>query len=243
MKLEEYIENFFGIFYPDRCPVCDDVMPEVPEGKPLICSKCKGKVKYVISPRCLKCGKQIYTMEEEFCTDCKEKPHLYTQGIGVFAYDEKIKQSMYRFKYSNRRSYAAFYAQAIWRNYSHIINRWQIDVIIPVPLHKSKLRKRGYNQAELIATSLSKISKIPVDKEILARTKNTKAMKELNDKERINNLINAFKITADEVKYKRALLIDDIYTTGATIDRCAESLIDGGACKVYFAAVCIGNGF
>lgn len=232
------------IFYPDRCPVCEKIIPHMPgESKMIICEKCNGKLHYIKSPRCLKCGKQIYSENEEFCSDCKRVEHFFEQGIGAFGYDDNIKESMYRFKYSNQREYATFYADAIIRRYEHMIRRWGVEVIIPVPMYKYKELLRGYNQAELIANELGKNLNIQVNSNILKRIRKTKPMKELNDEERIKNLQNAFKISQNIVEYKKILLVDDIYTTGATIDECSRLLLDAGASKIYFACACIGNGF
>ena len=231
-------------FYQRRCPVCEEILPDLPgKNNRNVCLKCNVKLHYIGTPRCLKCGKQIYSMNEEYCSDCQNKAHLFKQGISVFAYDEKIKQTMYRFKYSNRREYAEFFGSAIAQRHGCLIRRWKPQVIIPVPLYKIKYRKRGYNQAGLIADVLGRNLNIPVEHKILIRTRMTRAMKELNDEERVKNLQNAFKLTTNIVEYKKVLLVDDIYTTGATIDACCEALIAGGAEEIYFASACIGNGF
>lgn len=224
--------------------MCENVLPDMPgEHKMRVCMKCNEKLHYIGALRCLRCGKKLYSEKEEFCNDCKTKSHLFKQGVGVFAYDDKIKQAMYRFKYSNRRDYANFFGETIAARHGYLIRRWQPQVIIPIPLYKIKYFQRGYNQAELIANVLGRELEIPVDKEILVRAKKTRAMKELNDEERVKNLQNAFKLSENIVKYKKILLVDDIYTTGATIDACSEVLLAGGAKEVYFASVCIGNGF
>ena len=105
------------------------------------------------------------------------------------------------------------------------------------------MKKRGYNQAELIANELSQMTHIPVDSDILKRVVNTTPQKELNDKERAKNLKNAFQVNEYIVQYKKIVLVDDIYTTGATLDACAKALKEAGAEKIYFVAACIGTGF
>lgn len=232
------------ILYPKRCPVCDDILPDTPlvNGRN-VCLKCNEKLHYITSPRCYVCGKQLYNMNDEYCTDCKNKKHLFKQGVGVFGYDERIKFSMYRFKYSNRREYAKFYGEAIVSRYGHLIRSWNPEVIIPVPMYKIKKLQRGYNQAELVADEVGNLLHRPVDKKILVRTRRTEAMKELNDEERVKNLQNAFKITESIVKYKKVLIVDDIYTTGTTIDTCSDVLLRAGVEEIFYASVCIGNGF
>lgn len=232
------------IFYPKVCPVCESILPDVPgENKDGVCIRCNSRLHYIKSPKCLKCGKQIYEMNQEFCCDCKNKKHEFVQGAGVFAYDEEIKKSIYRFKYSNQREYSHFYARAIVNRLGYQIRHWMPDIIIPIPLNRIKYLKRGYNQAELVARSVGDLLDIPVDSKLLIRTRNTRPMKELNDEERVKNLQNAFKIRSDIVKYNKVLLLDDIYTTGATIDACSALLKEAGAKEIFFVSVCIGNGF
>ncbi len=189
------------------------------------------------------CGKQLDDELAEVCSDCGRRCHSFIRGVGALAYTKEIKQSMYRFKYSNRREYAVFYADMLVKLKGHIIMSWKPDVIIPVPLHAARYRKRGYNQAALVAEEIGKMLKIPVEEKLLTRTVNTAPQKELNDKERTKNTKNAFQATHNIVKYKRVLLVDDIYTTGATLDACSDALTNAGAAQVYFAAVCIGRGF
>lgn len=208
-----------------------------------MCGDCAGKLKYITSPSCMVCGKQLDDELAEVCSDCGRRCHSFIRGVGALAYTKEIKQSMYRFKYSNRREYAVFYADMLVKLKGHIIMSWKPDVIIPVPLHAARYRKRGYNQAALVAEEIGKMLKIPVEEKLLTRTVNTAPQKELNDKERTKNTKNAFQATHNIVKYKRVLLVDDIYTTGATLDACSDALTNAGAAQVYFAAVCIGRGF
>ena len=105
---------------------------------------------------------------------------------------------------------------------------WSPDVIIPVPIHISKYKERGFNQAGLIAQALGRAMQIPVDEEYLVRIVKTQPMKELSNRERIKNLQNAFQVREKVVRYRKVLIVDDIYTTGATFDACAAVLKDAG---------------
>lgn len=153
-----------------------------------------------------------------------------------------MKKSMYAFKYNGRREYATFYAQSVVDQFGHIINSFNADYLMPVPLHAAKLNKRGYNQAQDFAEELSKLLKIPMST-ALVRTKNTRPMKEMSDKGRADNIKNAFKLKREDMKGKKIILVDDIYTTGMTMDECAKVLLDAGVASVYFITVCIGRGF
>ncbi len=154
-----------------------------------------------------------------------------------------MRESIGRFKYENRREYGDFYVREMLGSCKEAVRSWNIDLIIPIPLHRSRRRTRGFNQAELIARKLGKELGIPVSADTLLRSRKTKPQKELNDQERRNNLKNAFKIGKNDLEFKKILLIDDIYTTGSTIDAAASVLLDHGAEKVYFLSISIGRGY
>jgi ComF family protein len=154
-----------------------------------------------------------------------------------------VRWSVYQFKYYNRRIFAEYYAKEWWRIYGDKLREWEIDVIIPIPLHRKRRRKRGYNQSEILAEELGKRCNVPVEHHSVVRVVNTRPQKELNDKERKKNLTQAFRVTNHWKKAKNVLLIDDIYTTGNTIDSVAQILKQKGAEKVYFLTISIGQGF
>jgi ComF family protein len=116
------------------------------------------------------------------------------------------------------------------------------QAIIPVPIHRSRLRQRGYNQAELVAKELSRLTGIPMYGKLVKRTKKTVPQKMLNPNERQNNLKKAFNIDSNVVKLNKTILIDDIYTTGSTIDAVAMELKRHGVKSVFFITLCIGEG-
>lgn len=197
----------------------------------------------VYEPVCKKCGKPIENNRQEYCGDCTGKKHSYQQGKAVFLYRAGIKKSMYRFKYSNRREYALFYARRAAHMYGDWVLKNKIEVIVPIPMYSGKRRRRGYNQAEVFARALGKELGIPVDAGIVKRIRNTMPQKSLNDKERQRNLKNAFQLATNIVKYSQILLVDDIYTTGSTMDAVADVLLCGGAQNIYYICISIGSGF
>lgn len=232
------------MIFPARCPICDDVLYEKNKiDRPLVCPECFKKITFIEQPFCFKCGKPLDDSSREYCNDCVEKDHFFTRGFAAFAYSEAMKASMYGFKYNNRREYGKYYAKAIVARYGALIRQWDADVIIPVPLHKRKEKSRGYNQAEVLAMELSKELGIFFDNKILERVRYTVPQKELKDKERIKNIKNAFQIRKNGLEYSKIVLVDDIYTTGTTIDECAKVLIQAGASQVYFLTACVGKGF
>ena len=232
--------NILDWIYPRRCPVCDGILEKK---EPYICRKCAGKLKPVEEPRCRKCSKPIRSWTEEYCVECGKGKHAYEKGYAVYPYHGPIQGSLMRFKYAQRQEYAGFYAQAIRIYGGDAIQRMQPEALVPVPIHKKKLRARGYNQAEVLARQLTDQTGIPMDADLVLRKKNTLPQKELDHEERRRNLREAFALKHPDKKlpYKRILLVDDIYTTGSTVDALAALLKQAGAEEVCFVAVAIGN--
>ena len=236
MKIKEALAS---IVFPPRCPVCDEV---IHVGKDT-CDDCRKKVVCIGEPVCKKCGKPLENQRREYCSDCARKQHYFSQGKAVFVYQGEISQSMYRFKYSNKREYASYYAKEAARIYGGWIRRKQIEAIVPVPMYRWKKKGRGYNQAAVFAMALGERMQLPVEKRMVKRIRNTTPQKELNDVERKANLKKAFQLVPDIVKYKKILIVDDIYTTGSTIDAVAEVLLQAGVEEIYFLCISIGEGF
>lgn len=227
------------LIYPRRCPVCQDIVPE----QKLICPECQKKLPYVRQPRCMKCGKSVDTMEQEYCGDCQRIKKHYKRGYPVFVYAAPVKQGVMAMKYQNRREYAGFYSQEMLRLFGAEWRELRLDGIIPIPIHSHRLRRRGYNQAELLAKPVSCQLQVPLYNKLLVRSIDTLPQKELDDKERMKNLKKAFLFRENAVELKKVLLVDDIYTTGSTIEACTEVLMQGGVEQVYYTSVCIGRGY
>ncbi len=225
------------LLFPLRCPVCDRIVR--PFGKK-ICPECCGVLKVAKAPWCMKCGKQLQ-QEEEFCKDCRTMQHEYVRGRALYEY-ESVAPSIYRFKYAGRQEYADFFGEEIVNNLHDFIERVGAEALVPVPLHSKRFRKRGYNQAELLAKAVSRYSGIPVYRKLLVRSKNTVPLKYQNPVERQNNLKKAFNIAQNDVKLKTIIVVDDIYTTGSTIDEVTRTLKAAGVSDVYFLALACGTG-
>ncbi len=236
--LQKLYKICLQLLFPLRCPVCDDIV--TPSGEK-ICLDCMKKLRYVTPPRCMKCGKKLFEEEQEYCHDCSVRKHLFVCGRALYEYGS-VAASVYRFKYGNRREYADFYGEEIGRYLGQFISQVQPDALIPIPLHRARKRKRGYNQALLLANAISRYTGVPVCDKILVRIKNTVPQKQLNPIERQNNLKKAFHIEKNDVKLKTVILIDDIYTTGSTMDEAASVLLEAGVEKVYFITLACGAG-
>lgn len=235
------VDIVLDLVYPRRCPVCGSVLRHAKRSG-YICPLCRRKLHYVEAPQCLRCGKHIESSEQEYCEDCMRIPKHFTKGFPVFVYEGALKNSLLAFKYKNKREYAAFYAEEIVGRYGTQLAKIHADAWVPVPVHRKRYRKRGYNQAALIAKELSKRTQIPCYEHVLVRIVQTHVQKTLNDKQRYQNLKNAFKCQQNSVKLRKVILVDDIYTTGATIEACTRELLRTGVEQVYYVSVSIGEG-
>ena len=193
-------------------------------------------------PRCKKCGKPIRKETEEYCYDCKRTEHYYEWGRSLWIHKEPVNEAIYAFKYKNKRIYGKIFARELAMVYGKCLKEENVELIIPIPLHKSRRRERGYNQTEILAKYLSEYTGIEVDQTSLVRNKRTSPQKHYNDKERKKNIRHAFTLKK-EIHAKSVLLIDDIYTTGSTIDEAARMLKKSGVINICFLTISVGQGY
>ena len=244
----EYIKRSAkDILFPPRCAICDEL---VEPGAGHICRKCKGRLNYVSGTVCLRCGRSIISEEEQYCPECQKRERTFDGGFPVFNYVPPVSDSIVRMKYHDRQEYSEFYAEEIVKRFGERFRLLGIDVILPVPIHRDKYKTRGYNQAGLIARGISEMTRITFSERILIRNLNTEPQKELGEVERERNLRSAFEVDEAELgkmnsklgkNIKTVLLVDDIYTTGATIEACTRVLRSAGIKKVYYTSASIGK--
>ena len=231
------------LFYPSRCMVCNELLSSR-EKKYGLCAVCRPLVSVIKEPFCMKCGKKLSDDTLEYCEDCEEsgQRRFFSAGRGVYLYDGVMREIMYRFKYKNKRYYAGYFARQAKSLYRRWIDEIRPDLILPVPMYRGKMKKRGYDQAQCFAKALSGVFDIPEGKDILSRNRSTLPQKGLSGAARRLNLKNAFHIRGNLIQSKRVLLVDDIYTTGSTVDAAAEALVTAGAADVCCMYICVGSG-
>lgn len=180
----------------------------------------------------------------EYCLDCSRHPRNFDSGMAVLNYNEAAKHSLAAIKYKNRREYLDFYAELVDYRLAKKVHYLKPEVLIPVPVHPSRWRRRGFNQAFELAWRLAKRWDIPVEARMLIRTRRTMPQRNLNPGERLKNLQEAFAVNPRWMKRypvpATVLLVDDIYTTGSTIEACARVLKQAGVKRIYFVTICIG---
>ncbi len=225
------------LLFPLRCPMCDEIV--TPFGEK-ICPACRWKRRLLTGSYCMKCGKKVEE-QREFCGDCRTRKHEFVRGRALYEY-ESVTGSLYRFKYGGRQEYADFYGEELAFYLGDFVRSIRPDALIPIPIHPDRLRRRGYNQAVLLARSLGHRVNVPVLENYLLRVRNTVPLKRLNPQERQNNLKKAFNIRENDVKLNTVILVDDIFTTGSTVDEAARTLSAAGVQRVYFVALACGAG-
>ena len=217
------------LLFPRRCPICDRIV--TPAGEK-ICLECLKKIRPIAAPWCMICGKGL-SEAGELCEACRRgRMHAFRRARALYDYPS-VARSIYRFKYEGRREYKDFYGEEMAKYLGDYVRGTGAEGLIPVPLHPRRLRRRGYNQAKELAEIMGRELGLPVFDKILFRVKYTAPLKEQNYKERQNNLKKAFLVRQNDVKLKTIILVDDIFTTGTTVDEAAAALMEGGIPNVY----------
>ena len=248
MNLKKILNYIINFIFPRRCVICDKVLP-FGEGisSLFLCFDCMNSIDFIDEPYCKKCGSKIKNTNKTFCDRCEmqyeKNKSNYNYGFGLCRYTNKIKNSLHKIKYSGRKEYLEFYGKSIANMFYKKIKNLNIDVFIPVPIHKKRLIIRNYNQAYILATYISEHLKkynidIPVDNEFLTREKYTTNLNKLDQSGRKNELTNAFFVKKNN-KYKNICIIDDIYTTGSTIENMSGVLKKIGVSNIYFLVIAV----
>ena len=234
------LQRMLDVIFPRTCPVCGKALVA---SEQLVCDLCKRKATLITEPTCRRCGKSIAKTSDEYCFDCKKRGEVhYDKGFAVWEYDKYMKESVARFKYSGRREYGDYFVSEVLYHYGSQLKQLELDAILPIPLHKEKQRFRGFNQAEILARVIGKKLGIPVIPEMLVRNKKTLPQKDLSAAERLKNLSGAFAAGEIPEGIRSVILVDDIYTTGSTIEACARALRASGISRVYFVVICMTGG-
>ena len=231
--------SLIDFFYPKRCPVCLDALPP---GKQLICAPCVRKIRRVAGPVCYLCGRPLSDENEEYCRSCRRRRPSFVKCMAYAEYSSPAMRRMIaEVKYHGDCQLLDYPCLDFAKRKANEVRGYGIEALIPVPVHKERLLIRGYNQAEEIADRLSAVWKIPVDAGYLCRVKRTAAQKELTDTERMTNLFDAFRLSGEPGRYGAVILVDDIYTTGSTLESCTRVLMRAGVKRVFGAVLLTGR--
>lgn len=236
------VETLLDIIYPKNCIFCKKGIFD--EGNDsYICQECFENIAKNLPPFCLKCGRHLESIDntEGICQNCLKENFNFDCAWSVCFFDGIIKDLIHKFKYSNKTLLAKSFARLFFdfiMNFNIPISIY--DIMLPVPLHKTRLREREYNQSELLAKELRKFFPLEASKDNVIRIRNTKSQTNLDKTMRRKNTLGAFKvINTDVFKEKNILIIDDLLTTGATTSELAKTLKESGAKKVSVLTLAI----
>lgn len=229
MKILKAILN---IILPPRCLCCGKVL----NGDDGLCPECFNEVTFISEPYCKKCGHpfaEVAPGSKMLCGRCLKKARSpFRLSRSALVYDDASKNMILNFKFNDKTENAITFAK--WLKLAgRDIWAEGVDVIMPIPLHYTRLLKRRYNQSALLAHELSLLSGIPVDYDAVVRHKKTRPQVEFSGHERVKNVKGVFRIKHPErIKGQRVLLLDDVLTTGSTLKECALVLKQSGAKSV-----------
>lgn len=196
--------NLIELIYPRTCGMCEEI------SKSYLCSKCKLKIKNLLK------------LNTVVCKDKCFNSHTY-----LFKYEEGIRDKLLKYKFRDYSYLYKFFSEIIINN-CNLKNNY--DIILPVPIHKKRKAKRGYNQSELIAKEIAKNINVEYSNKVLIKTIDTVPQSTLNQRKRMSNVLGIYKVINEQkIDKKSILLIDDIFTTGSTVNECSKVLKQNGA--------------
>lgn len=219
---------------PASCSYCSD--PVAGSGIPRFCSQCWSEFAPVPGPVCPSCGKpfgspvSLAHSPEHECLACRTHPPYFDQALAAGLFEGPLREAIHVYKYRPVRSLGKPLAEWMAQQVRMAV---RLDLAMPVPLHRERLRLRGFNQSLILAHGICEQFSVPLLFDNLERHRSTRPQVELSGRERAENVKNAFGLSRpSEVLDKRILLIDDVFTTGATMNECARVLKDAGAASV-----------
>lgn len=232
-NLATWLQAAAGLVYPEVCQLCKLERASIEQG--LVCGKCWTNVRFIRPPFCKRCGLPFPgDLTTPFdCANCRELKLYFSSARSAVVAKGIVLETIHRFKYSHALWFENFLADLLVREAASELANGNWDFIAPVPLHPLKLREREFNQAELLAARLGLATRIPMKSHLLRRIAPTATQTLLNREQRAANMKNAFIVTdASQVRKKRIILLDDVFTTGATTNACAQALQKAGATEV-----------
>ena len=193
------------------------------------CIECSQKTIEITPPICPTCGNP--NKKDETCLRCKDSPPFYTSLRSYTVFGGSIREAIHKLKYQRDIGLGAALAPFMIHSIAKL--NWSLDLITSVPLGLVRFKERGYNQANLLARPIALFFKIPFSSHALSRTRETRTQVGLSVAERMENMSGAFQAKEQLVKGKAILVVDDVATSGATLNACAKALLDVGASSVY----------
>jgi ComF family protein len=229
--MKRFFDRLFSLIFPKNCLICNKIIPNAE-----FCFDDWNRLSFLQNPACKVCFMpfEFHVDEQMVCAKCFVDKPQYFKAISVLKYDDASGILISKFKYSDQTYLAKYFSKLMINSATEILP--DVDFITCVPLHKFRIIKRKYNQSALLAKNIADLSNKKLITNLLVRIKNNKPQASLPQMKRIKNVQGIFKVTEkylSKIKDKNILLIDDVITTGSTINSCAKALKKAGANKVY----------
>jgi ComF family protein len=231
-RIMKFRSTLFQFFLPPQCPCCEKFLEEGQQG---VCSNCLSEIRWIVPPFCSICGIPFISkeIEDHPCGACMTHRKYFTIARALGTFEGSLQEAIYRWKYEGKTHLTPFLAEWMAEGLNRYWEPDSLDLLIPVPLHPQRLRQRGFNQALLLVKELSRRIGIPYRKTIVQKKKSTIPQVNLSGVEREKEVRGTFHVIgSEELLGKSVLLVDDVYTTGATVNECSKVLLRGGAEKV-----------
>ena len=220
LQLRDIFETAIVFLYPAECRVCEESIGVT--SVPYICNNCWQDIQFLEPPWCDICGTPGV---DGLCDACAISPPRYGKLRSIAFYQTTLQQAIHLFKFEKKRVLAQHLIQLINARMPTDCSMADYDFVLPIPIHKKRLRERGFNQATLLANGIVEAEGVPVLTDMLVRKRHTVAQSSLDREARQQNIIGAFGVCNPEViRGKRLLIIDDVFTTGATIREVVSEL-------------------
>jgi len=232
-SLKKIAGTLVGFIYPNVCQLCGGQRATSSDG--FVCSQCWENVRFIKPPFCRRCGLPFPgSLTTDFeCANCRDLELHFRSARSAVKLDGAVREAIRRYKYHRALWFEPFLADLLIREALPNLRQEKWDYIVPIPLHPKKKREREFNQAERLATFLSAAAGIPMDTTLLKRIAWTQTQTKLSRDKRAENMRNAFTMRKNrKLNGERILLFDDVFTTGATTNACAEVLLDAGAGEI-----------
>jgi ComF family protein len=231
--LGQWFNAGLSLLYPEACQLCGGDRAKAAEG--FVCAQCQSQVKFIRPPFCQRCGLPFegdLTTPFE-CGNCRDLDLHFRSARSAVVARTVVREAIHRFKYQRAQWFEPFLTGLLLREAVPAVRGEQWDLIVPVPLHPTKEREREFNQAARLATHLSRATQIPMNARLLRRVVFTNTQTRLTRTQRTANMAGAFAVDAKiKLNGERVVLVDDVFTTGATTSACARALRRAGAGEV-----------
>jgi ComF family protein len=232
-SLKEWFNAGLSFLYPESCQICAKERASPAQG--FLCDSCRRKIKCITPPFCRRCGLPFEgALTTAFdCPNCVEEEPQFSFARAAVVARDPVLEIIHRYKYQSAFWFESFLARLLIETAAPELAMQKWDFIVPVPLHPTKLREREFNQAERLAARLSAATQIPLKTRLVRRVVPTRTQTQLTREQRRANVRRAFvPVTSPDLKGRRLILVDDVFTTGATTSACAGALRKGGASEV-----------